>query len=199
MDTVDAGDLVPYPVRERQTAPVECTFEPCDYPAPDENVAMSPFGGPHLLRFTTSTHDERGYITKDPDKIERLNRHLIDKIEAHQDEIDCARTDIEEGAEVLLVSYGITARAVEEAVRIARGRGQRASALTLLSIWPIPVTTLREALDTASRVVVAELNDGQLRREVERLAPGRMAVTGVGRLDGELITPQQILEGAGLE
>ena len=199
MDTVDVDDLVPHPVRERQTAPVECTFEPCDYPAIDENVAMSPFGGPHLLRFTTSTHDERGYITKEPGKIERLNRHLIDKIEAHQDEIDCARTDIEEGAQVLLVSYGITARAVEEAVRIARGRGQRASALTLLSIWPIPVTTLREALDTASRVVVAELNDGQLRREVERLAPGRMAVTGVGRLDGELITPQQILEGAGLE
>jgi len=199
MDTVDAGDLVPYPVRERQTAPVECTFEPCDYPAPDENVAMSPFGGPHLLRFTTSTHDERGYITKDPVKIERLNRHLIDKIEAHQDEIDCVRADVEKGAEVLLVSYGITARAVEEAVRIARGRGQRVSALTLLSIWPIPVTTLREALDSVSRFVVAELNDGQLRREVERLAPGRMAVTGVGRLDGELITPQQILEGAGLE
>jgi len=199
MDTVDAGDLVPYPVRERQTAPVECTFEPCDYPAPDENVAMSPFGGPHLLRFTTSTHDERGYITKDPSKIEHLNRHLIDKIEAHQDEIDCVRADIEEGAEVLLVSYGITARAVEEAVRIARGRGQRVSALTLLSIWPIPVTTLCEALSSASHAVVAELNDGQLRREVERLAPEEMAVTGVGRLDGELITPQQILEGAGLE
>jgi 2-oxoglutarate ferredoxin oxidoreductase subunit alpha len=198
MDTVEVDDLVPYPVRERQTAPVECTFEPCDYPAPDENVAMSPFGGPHLLRFTTSTHDERGYITKDPSRIARLNRHLIDKIESHQDEIDCVRADMEEGAEVLLISYGITARAVEEAVRIARGRGQLVSALTLLSIWPIPAAALCQALANTSRVVVAELNDGQLQREIERLAPERIMVSGVGRLDGELITPQQILEGAGL-
>jgi 2-oxoglutarate ferredoxin oxidoreductase subunit alpha len=198
MDTVDIDDLVPYPVRERQTAPVECTFEPCDYPAPDDNVAMSPFGGPHLLRFTTSSHDERGYITKDPIKIARLNRHLIDKIEGHQDEIDCVRADMDARAEVLLISYGITARAVEEAVRIARGRGQFVSALTLLSVWPIPAAALRRALATASHIVVAELNDGQLRREVERLAPAEVTVHGVGRLDGELITPQQILEGAGL-
>jgi len=198
MDTVDVDDLVPHPVRERQTAPVECTFEPCDYPAPDENVAMSPFGGPHLLRFTTSTHDERGYITKDPAKIARLNRHLIDKIEGHQDEIDCVRADMEEGAEVLLISYGITARAMDEAVRTARRRGQAISALTMLSMWPMPTAALRQALATASRAVVAELNDGQLRREVERLAPPGVAVSGVSRLDGELITPQQILTGAGL-
>jgi 2-oxoglutarate ferredoxin oxidoreductase subunit alpha len=199
MDTVDVDDLVPHPVRERQTAPVECTFEPCDYPAPDENVAMSPFGGPHLLRFTTSTHDERGYITKDPSKIARLNRHLIDKIEGHQDEIDCVRADMEEGAEALLISYGITARAMDEAVRTARRRGQAVSALTLLSMWPIPTAALRQALATASRAVVAELNDGQLRREVGRLVPPGVAVSGVSRLDGELITPQQILEAAGLE
>jgi 2-oxoglutarate/2-oxoacid ferredoxin oxidoreductase subunit alpha len=198
MDTVDVADLVPHPVRARQTAPVECTFEPCDYPAPGENVAMSPFGGPHLLRFTTSTHDERGYITKDPDKIARLNRHLIEKIERHQHEIDHVRADVQEGAGVLLISYGITARAMDEAVRIARHRDQAVSALTLLSIWPLPAAALRQTLATASRAVVAELNDGQLRREVERLAPPGLAVTGVGRLDGELITPHQILEGAGL-
>jgi 2-oxoglutarate ferredoxin oxidoreductase subunit alpha len=198
MDTVDIDDLVPHPVRERQTAPVECTFEPCDYPAPDENVAMSPFGGPHLLRFTTSTHDERGYITKDPTKIARLNRHLINKIEQHQEEIDRVRADMQEGAEVLLISYGITARAVDEAVRIARRQGRAVSALTLLSLWPLPAEALHQALATASYALVAELNDGQLRREVERLAPQGVAVRGIGRLDGELITPGQILEGAGL-
>jgi hypothetical protein len=46
--------------------------------------------------------------------------------------------------------------------------------------------------------VVAELNDGQLQREVERLAPQGVAVEGVGRLDGELITPGQILDKGGL-
>ncbi|MBN1641033.1 MAG: pyruvate flavodoxin/ferredoxin oxidoreductase [Anaerolineae bacterium] len=198
-DTVDVQDLVPYPVRARETAPVECTFEPCDYPALDANVAMSPFGGPHLLRFTTSTHDERGYLTKDPHKVGRLNQHLARKILQHQDEIHVLRADIQEGARVLLISYGITARAMDSAVRMARARGRALSALTLLSLWPLPEATLRSAIANARHVVVAELSDGQLRREIERLACGVAHVSGVGRTDGELITPEQILEEAGLQ
>jgi 2-oxoglutarate ferredoxin oxidoreductase subunit alpha len=99
---------------------------------------------------------------------------------------------------VLLVSYGITARAMDEAVRQARASGHRVSALTLLSLWPLPEQALQKAFAGARRVVVAELNDGQLRREIERLACRQVEVCGVHRLDGELITPQQILEPGGL-
>ena len=201
MDTVDTEGLSPYPIRERATAPVECTFEPCDYPSPDQNVAMSPFGGPHLLRFTTSTHDERGYLTKDPTKVGRLNEHLMSKIVDYRDEITLVREQGDPRADVLLVSYGITARAMDEAVRQASAAGQAVSALTLLSLWPLPEATLRRAMRGKRRVVVAELNAGQLRREVERLSanPGNgIEVTGVHRLDGELITPDQILEEADL-
>jgi 2-oxoglutarate ferredoxin oxidoreductase subunit alpha len=195
-DTVDVQALAPHPVRARATAPVACAFEPCDYPAIDANVAMSPFGGPHLLRFTTSTHDERGYLTKDPQKVARLNEHLALKIAQHRSEIDTVRTDLQPGARTLLISYGITARAVDEAVRMARADGEAISALTLLSLWPLPEDPLREAIASAQHVVVAELNDGQLRREIERLACGAVRIGGVGRTDGELITPQQILEEA---
>jgi 2-oxoglutarate ferredoxin oxidoreductase subunit alpha len=196
MDTVDTEALTPYPVRERATAPVECTFEPCDYPSPDQNVAMSPFGGPHLLRFTTSTHDEHGYLTKDPAKVGRLNQHLMAKILEHSDDIALVREQGNPEADVLLVSYGITARAMDEVVRRASASGQAVSALTLLSLWPLPEAALRRAMRGKRRVVVAELNDGQLRREVERLSG--CEVVGVHRLDGELITPDQILEEADL-
>lgn len=205
MDTVEVSEFAPIEVRERPVAEPECLFQPCDYPQPDSNVPMSPYGGPHLLRFTTSTHDERGYLTKAPAKVERLNRHLIDKIDQHQDEIDLVREDRQAGAEVLLISYGITARAVQEAVRDARARGRSVSSLTLLSIWPVPEKAIREAAAGVARVVVAELNEGQLRREVERLictssngAPRPTEVAGVHRMDGELITPRQILERGGL-
>jgi 2-oxoglutarate ferredoxin oxidoreductase subunit alpha len=200
MDTVEVDDFTPIPVREREIADAECFFQPCDYPAPDENVAMSPFGGPHLLRFTTSTHDERGYLTKDSARVNRLNQHLIDKIERHQDEIDLVRADLDAQAEVLLISYGITARAMQEAVSQARERGHRVSSLTLLSLWPLPERTIQKALDSHSRVVVAELNDGQIQREIERLACSahERQVLGVHRLDGELITPEQIRKQGGI-
>ena len=208
MDTVNVSEFTPLPVRKRPIADVECLFQPCDYPETDANAPMSPYGGPHLLRFTTSTHDERGYLTKSPAKVEQLNRHLIDKIAQHQNEIDLVRRDHQEGAKVLLVSYGITARAVQEAVREARVNGHRVSSLTLLSLWPVPEQAIREAMAGMSRVIVAELNDGQLRREIERLiciptdrdpqlssrSASPSEVIGVHRIDGELITPQQILE-----
>jgi 2-oxoglutarate ferredoxin oxidoreductase subunit alpha len=205
MDTVNISEFVPVSVRERPVAEAECLFRPCDYPEPDSNAPMSPYGGPHLLRFTTSTHDEHGYLTKSPTKVEQLNRHLIDKIAQHQDEIDLVREDHQEGAGVLLISYGITARAVQEAVRETRGSGHHVSSLTLLSLWPVPEQAIREAAAKKSRIVIAELNDGQLRREIERLvcAPSDQGapppqVLGVHRIDGELITPQQILEQGGL-
>lgn len=212
MDTVEVQDLVATPVRERETASPECLFAPCDYPSLNQNVAMSPFGGPHLLRFTTSTHDEHGYLTKNPAQVERLNQHLIEKIEAYRDEIELVRTDIQTGAETLLISYGITAQAMSEAVRETRANGHRVSALTLLSLWPLPITAIEQALAppqrstdgkvsedrTIQRVVVAELNDGQLRREIERLVCDGVEVVGTQRMDGELITPQQILGKAKL-
>jgi 2-oxoglutarate ferredoxin oxidoreductase subunit alpha len=116
------------------------------------------------------------------------------------------RADLDAEAEVLLISYGITARAMGEAVRQARAQGHRVSALTLLSLWPLPEKPIQVALRNARRVVVAELNDGQMRREIERLAcstPGSaqslgVQVLGVHRLDGELITPEQIGKQGGI-
>ena len=193
--TVDMDEYEEVPVRPRQLAPAEGPFVPYRVQAPDEVPPLSPYGGPHILRVTTSTHDEAGYLTKDPPKVDRLNRHLAAKIEAHVDEIAMVKADIEAGARTLLLSYGITARSVHEAVGLARAAGKKVSSLTVISLWPLPERAIVEALTGIERVVVAELNLGQYRLEVERLA-GRLGVevVGVHRVDGELIAPQEILE-----
>jgi 2-oxoglutarate ferredoxin oxidoreductase subunit alpha len=178
-------------------------FEPLDAAPP-----FSPVGGPHILRFTGSSHDEHGMLTKDPAKVGRLNEHLRRKIEDHTDEIVMARADLQEDALTLFISYGITARAMAEAVNTARGAGRAVSALTIQSLWPVPEEAIVDALCGPScgtvieRVVVAELNLGDFRREVERAIyrwaahVGRIApeIVGINRVDGELITPGQFLE-----
>ncbi len=170
---------------------------PADWPAvPRDEIVPSlvPYGaGNGLLHYTGSSHDEHGFITKDPQTLDRLNRHLAAKIEDHADEIALVRADLEAGARTLLISYGVSARSMIEAIQIARGRGQRVSALTVYSLWPIPEKAIRSALAGIERVVVAELNLGQYRREIERTVKGSAEVVGVHRVDGELITPQQIL------
>lgn len=198
LTTVNLDDYQAEPVVERRLAPASDDFVPYRVARLDDVPPLSPFGGAHLVRFTTSTHDERGFLTKDPAKVDRLNRHLAEKIEAHRDEIELLRYDQQEGAKTLVVSYGITARSMQEAVALARERGQKVSALTVYSLWPVPERALRQAMAGMERIVVAELNLGQYRLEIERLAGlldgPRPAVVGVHRVDGELIAPQEIAE-----
>lgn len=154
---------------------------------------MAQFGGSAPVRFTGSTHDERALITKAPAKVAQLNEHLRAKIEDHTDEIELVTADLQAGAATLFVSYGVTAGAMREAVAQARAAGRQVSALTVQSLWPVPERAIRAALAGITRVVVAELNHGQYRREVERLAGG-VEVLGVHRVDGELLAPGAFLE-----
>ncbi len=195
--TVEADSFQPVPVIDRVAAPPGEEFVPYHVKKLGDVPAFSPIGGEHLVRFTTSMHDERGILTKRPSSVLKTSRHLYQKIEAHREELECVQFERQEGARTLVVSYGITARSALEAVRRARASGRPVSRLTVHSLWPAPVRSLRDALGGVARVVVPELNFGQYRQEIERVAfslDPRPEVVGVNRVDGELITPEEIIE-----
>jgi len=166
---------------------------PYRFQPPDGVPPLRTYGGETLLRFTGSTHDEAAFITKNPGTVGDLNRHLAAKIDDHRGEIEDVVADLEPGADVLWLSYGVTAGAMREAVKRARAGGRKVSAATVRSLWPVPETALRQAAAGARKVVVGELNLGLYRREVERVLPG-VEVAGVQRIDGELISPADFLE-----
>ena len=195
--TVNLQDYHDIQVRERRTADPDVEFVPGRINHLADIPAMSPFGGPHLLRFTTSTHDEFGHITKDPETIQKLNQHLQAKIEDHRDEIALVKMDIQAGADTLIVSYGIVARAAEQAAREIRRTGAKVSILTIYSLWPVPERAIRISLEKVTRVIVPELNLGQYRREIERLASKDQEIVGVNRLDGDMISPAEIIQAGG--
>lgn len=192
--TVDRADLVDLPVRDRALASPGNKFEPYRFQPVAEVAPMSHFGGPHLLRVTTSSHDALGHLTKNYAEMERLNLHLAAKIQDHRAEIQLVEASLQAGADTLVVSYGITALAARSAVQSARRSGRRVSFLTIYSLWPVPEEPIRAALAGVRRIVVAELNLGQYRREIERLALDDQEVVGVNLVSGELISPQDILE-----
>jgi 2-oxoglutarate ferredoxin oxidoreductase subunit alpha len=158
---------------------------------------MSPFGGPHVLRFTTSTHDEYGHITKDPKQIQLLNEHLNAKIEDHIDEIAMLKCDFQDNADTLIISYGIVARAVDDAVEKIRDGGGLVSAMTVYSLFPVPENAIRSAMETAHKILVPELNRGQYRREIERLCENGQQIIEINHLDGSLISPTEIMSAGG--
>ena len=198
-NTVTLGEAGEAPAAPppRAANPPRAGFRPYSYEPADAVPPLVPFGDAELVRFTGSTHDERAFLTKDPRTVERLNEHLAAKIERHRDELELVAADLEAGARTLLVAYGVTAGAQRATVRAARAAGRKVSALVVQSLWPVPERALAAAFAGIERIVVAELNQGQYRREIERLAGapgGGCEVVGIERMDGRLITPEQLLE-----
>ena len=212
MATVDVDEYVDVPVGSRPSVPAspalpdprlrpEETYLPYDFDPIDVAPPTSPFGGPHITRFTGSSHDEHGFLTKDPATVGRLNEHLRAKIENHRHELEFGLLSRHPQAETLFISYGTTARAMREAVERSEREGNPASGLTLHTLWPAPEGLILKAAEGHRRVVVAELNHGQYALEIERLlyrhaAINRLAppeIIVINRVDGELITPEQFL------
>jgi len=159
-----------------------------------EVAALSPIGGEALVRFTTSMHDERGYLAKDPEVIARYMEHLERKILDYADDIARYELDRQEGADTLIVAYGVTARAARDAVSRLREQGEQVSLLVLKTLYPVPERALSEALEGVRRVVCPEMNMGQYVDDIRRLSGGREVVP-VNQMNTELLSPQQIIEG----
>jgi 2-oxoglutarate ferredoxin oxidoreductase subunit alpha len=195
--TVETDEFERIPVVNRVMAQPGREFVPYGVTKLADTPAFAALGGEHIVRFTTSMHDERGLLTKKPSNVNKTSRHLYQKIDAHRDELEFVKLDAQEGATALLVSYGISARSTIEAARQARSAGKRVSTLIVHSLFPLPERALREAMRGITRVVVPELNFGQYRQEVERVALSldpRPLVVGINRVDGELTSPEEILE-----
>ncbi len=195
MRTVDPADFQEVAVRDRTVVDPGDSDPPSEYryePAGD-CPPMQLYGGRHPVRFTGSTHDQRGFITKNPEIVGALNEHLIRKITDHLDEITMVTIDLEEGASTLLISYGVTAGSMREAVATARAAGLGVSSLTVQSLWPVPEAEIRAAGSGVERVVVAELNPGLYAREIERVLPN-VEIVRLTRTDGVLISPTQFIE-----
>lgn len=194
--SVDTDTFDKVAIVNRVYAPLDTDFVPYQIKQLGDIPAFAPVGAAQITRFTTSMHDERGIITKKLANVDKKSRHLEQKIIAHHDELEFTRLDAQDGATTLIVSYGITARSMVEAAQHARAsRGKRVSTLTIQSLWPLPEKALRDAMHGITRVIVPELNLGQYRLEIERVAYAldpRPQVIGVNRVDGELIAPEEI-------
>jgi 2-oxoglutarate ferredoxin oxidoreductase subunit alpha len=198
-ESVDLDAIELPPLRERKRVPSgQAEYLPHRFERLEEVPAISDFGGEYVARYTTSTHDQSGYLTTKPEVIQQMIDHYRAKIERAAGEIALVKEDREEGAETLVVSYGVVSRSARLAVRAARSRGRKVSSLVLQSLWPVPEEAIASAMAGVARIVVPEMNMGQYLVEIERLAPAEVEVVGVCKMDTTLVSPNEILERGGL-
>jgi 2-oxoglutarate ferredoxin oxidoreductase subunit alpha len=178
--------------REMPTVPPEW-YEPFGNPSSDV-PPLAPFGEGYRYHITGLLHDARGFPTSRLDEIQPWVDRVFRKVERSRDEICMWEADGVEDARVLVVTYGATARSAQRALKVARARyGRKVGLLTLKTLWPFPEEIVAQEAEHAQRVIVAEMNLGQIALEVERIV-GRNKVLRVGRADGQIVTPDQIVD-----
>ncbi len=154
---------------------------------------MGIFGDGYRYHVTGLIHDVRGFPTQRPDEIVPFMNRLFRKINQHFYDIQMVDQEATEDAEVLVIAYGSVARSARRSVREARARGVKAGLLQLITLWPFPRQIIEPLLRRVRAVLVPELNMGQVSREVKRINQGMTRVETLNRIDGNLITPNEIL------
>ncbi len=156
--------------------------------------AMAPIGSGYRTHVTGLTHDVMGYPTQRPDEVKDAMLRLFRKIDQYYGDIQMADEYMMDDAEVAVVAYGSVARSAHLAVEQARERGAKAGLLTLKTLFPFPRPAVEKLTHRCHTVVVPEMNMGQMSREVKRVNNGRTKVRTINRVDGQIITPSEILK-----
>ena len=176
--------------RKRPTVDKE-NFLP--YKADADLVApMADFGSGYRYHVTGLIHNEKGYPTSNPQEIDQLIRRLINKVELNKKDIVIEENYFLEDAKIAIIAYGSVARAAQRTVKLAREKGLKVGLLKLITLWPFSEETITKLAEQVDLMVVAEMNLGQIVREVQRAALGKCRVIPYGRVDGELINPIEI-------
>ena len=174
--------------------PVVSREEYLPYEADADGVApMANCGDGYRIHVTGLTHDERGYPAMDAKAQENMVKRLVGKITNNRDKIISTKNFFLEDAEIVVVSYGISARSAMQAVRDARKDGIKAGFIKLDTIWPFPEELIRSIASQVKALIMPEINGGQMVLELERAAYGACPVTLVSNYGGEIIHPGLIL------
>lgn len=155
---------------------------------------MPPIGSGYRFHVTGLTHDVNGFPTSRPDEVVDLMERTHRKIDQFFYDIQLYDEVQTEDADVVVIAYGSVARSAEFAVQQAREAGVNAGLLKLKTLFPYPRRATEKILGQAKRIVVPEMNMGQMSREVKRVNSGRASVRTINRIDGQIITPSEILK-----
>lgn len=164
-----------------------------DFNLPEEISPFIPVGGKIKVTTTGSAHNKSGELKKnDPETISVLY-HLEEKIQSHKNELIEVKEDLDAQANTLIISFGITARTMKEAVKTAREKNKKVSSLTIHSLFPIPESKIINAAKNVKRVVIAEENINGLYSKLIKHLFNNKEIININKV-GSMITPNEILK-----
>ncbi|MHB0871024.1 MAG: 2-oxoacid:acceptor oxidoreductase subunit alpha [Chloroflexota bacterium] len=162
----------------------------------DDGVPAIPdFGTGHRYHITGLFHDETGFPSTNSAKLQWTSERLVKKVDDRREEMTYVEYLYMDDAEIAVISYGCSGRSARAAVKAARARGIKVGLVRLITIWPFPEHVIKAVVEKAPRLLVAEMNLGDVAGEIRRVTQNGVRIAQVNRHDGLLLTTGQVLGG----
>lgn len=189
---IDDADKIEIVNRKAPTVSPD-EFVPYKADPSDDVPPMAGFGEGYRWHVTGLTHNDWGFPTNNAPEIEKKMLRLMRKVDRFRDDIVEYDTCEAEDADVLIVSYGSVARSALRAVHEMRQQGMKVGHFRPITIWPFPDKELEAYASKVKKIIVPELNCGQMVEEVERAVHGKCPVHFKSLVNGELFKPAEII------
>lgn len=169
-------------------------YKPYEVKEGDIVPEMASFGEGYRYHVTGLVHDETGFPSNDSIIAENLVNRLVNKVEDNIDDIANYEEYMLEDADVAIIAYGSTARSAKSAIQEARKNGMKVGLFRPMTIWPFLTNQIENLTKKINKILVVEMNLGQYLIEVERIANKNSTVYSYNRINGKLISPDEILK-----
>jgi len=182
--TIDKNKFIPFTNSQTRKSKVP------DFPT---------FGTGYRTYVTGLTHNEKGFpaTDKQPDH-EKLVKRITTKITDDIDKLTNVEKLYLDDAKTVFVTYGASARPAESAMEMARDKGKKVGMLRLKLVWPFPVKEIQKLASKVDKIIVPEMNLGQIVHPVREYVEGQCKVVSAPKIGGEMHLPHELykyLEG----
>ncbi|UCB59431.1 MAG: 2-oxoacid:acceptor oxidoreductase subunit alpha [Thermoplasmatales archaeon] len=151
------------------------------------------FGTGYRTYVTGLTHNEKGFpaTDKQPDH-ERLVKRITEKIIDDADKLVSVEKFNLDDAEIAFVTYGASARPTESAMEMGRKNGIKVGMLRLKIVWPVPEKEVHKLAKQVDKIIVPEMNLGQMVHPIREAANGNCEVICAPKIGGEIHYPDEV-------
>jgi 2-oxoglutarate ferredoxin oxidoreductase subunit alpha len=129
----------------------------------------------------------------DPNELEQKVVERFKRYEIIKEKEPMAEEYLVDDADIVLVSFGATARIVKSAVNSARSMGIKAGMIRPITLWPFPEKVMQKVAKTASCFLSVEMSMGQMVDDVRLAVNGEKPVYFFGRTGGIIPSPAEVL------
>jgi 2-oxoglutarate ferredoxin oxidoreductase subunit alpha len=183
--TIDKEKFIPFTSSQTRNSKVP------DFPT---------FGTGYRTYVTGLTHNEKGFPATDKQKDhEKLMKRIVSKISDDADKLVMVEKQRLDDADIAFVTYGASARSAETAMEIARKKGKKVGLLRLKIVWPFPEKIINKLARDVDKIIVPEMNLGQIYHPVKEAACGNCDVINAPKIGGEMHLPDELLPYLGVK